>query len=88
MLSSIYGSDASSNRVCQKLLQRFNNFDFSLKDRHSGGRKKVFEDAKFERLLNEDLRQAQGKLAWSLGVTQHANPKILKSMGINKKEVT
>ena len=50
----------------------------------SGGREKVFEDAELGALLEQDC-QNQEELARSLGVTQQAISKRLKTMGIIQK---
>ena len=52
MLSNTYDKAAISERTCREWFQRFKNGDFDDKDRHSSGRKKVFEDAKLEVLLD------------------------------------
>ena len=72
MLSNTYGEAAISERTCREWFQRFKNGDFDVKDRHSGGREKVFEDAELEALLEEDSCQNQKELARSLGVIQQA----------------
>ena len=64
----------------------FKNGDFDIEDRHSGGREKVFEDAKLEALLEQDSCQNQEELARSLGVTQQAISKLLKAMGMIQKQ--
>ena len=53
MLSNTYKA-AISERTCREWFQRFKNGDFDVEDRHSGGRKKVFEDAELEALLEQD----------------------------------
>ena len=53
MLSNTYGEAAISERTCREF-QRFKNGDFDVENRHSGGREKVFEDAKLEALLEQD----------------------------------
>ncbi|GFY15614.1 mariner Mos1 transposase [Trichonephila clavipes] len=70
MLSNTNGEAAISERMCREWLQRFMNGDFDVKDQHTGGREKVFEDAELEALLDQDSCQTQQELAGSLGVTQ------------------
>jgi len=70
MLSNTYGEATISERTCHEWFQRFKNSDFDVEDRHSGGRKKIFEDAELEALLEQDSCQNQKELARSLGVTQ------------------
>ncbi|KAG5323721.1 MOS1T transposase, partial [Pseudoatta argentina] len=72
-----YGEAAISERTCREWFQRFKNGDFDVEDRHSGGREKVFEDAKLEALLDQDSCQNQEELARSLGMTQPAISKRL-----------
>ena len=72
MLSNTYGEAAVSERMCRKWFQCFKNSDFDVKDRHGGGRVKVFEDAELEALLDQDSCQMQQDLAGSPGVTQQA----------------
>ena len=54
MLSNTYGEADISERMCHEWFQRFKNGDFDVEDRQSGGREKVFEDAKLEALLKQD----------------------------------
>ncbi|GFV62122.1 mariner Mos1 transposase [Trichonephila clavipes] len=86
MLSNTFGEAAISEKTCRGEFQRFKNGDFDVEDQHGGGREKVFEDAKFEALLDQDSCQTQQKLAGSLGVTQQAISKRLKVMGIIQKQ--
>jgi len=46
MLSNTYGEAAISERMRREWFQHFKNGDFDVEDRHSGGREKVFEDAR------------------------------------------
>ena len=87
MLSNTYGEAAISERTCREWIQRFKNGQFDVEDRHSGAREKVFEDAKkLEALLEQDSCQNQEELARSLGVTQQAILKRLKTMGMIQKQ--
>jgi len=86
MLSNTYDEAAISETTCREWFQRFENGDFDVEDRHSGGRKKVFEDAELEALLEQDSCQNQKELARSLGVTQQAISKLLKAMRMIQKQ--
>jgi len=79
ILSNTNSEAAISERTCREWFQRFKNGDFDVEDRHSGGREKVFEDAKLEALLEQDSCQNQEELARSLGVTKQAISKRLKA---------
>ncbi|KAG5316954.1 MOS1T transposase, partial [Pseudoatta argentina] len=57
MLSNTYGEVAINERTCSEWFQHFKNSDFDVEDRHNGGRKKVFEDAELEALLDQDSCQ-------------------------------
>jgi len=72
MFSNTYGETAISERTCREWFQRFNNGDFDIENRHSGGREKLFKDAELEALFHEDSCQMQEELAGALGVTQQA----------------
>jgi len=50
MLSNTYGEAAISERTCREWFQHFENGDFDVEDRHSGGREKVFENTELEAL--------------------------------------
>jgi len=50
MLSNTYGEAAISERMCREWFQHFENGDFDVEDRHSGGREKVFENTELEAL--------------------------------------
>ena len=87
IFSNTYGEAAISERTCHEWFQRFKNDDLtSVEDRQSGGREKVFEDAKLEALLEQDSCQNQEELARSLEVTQQAISKRLKAMGMIQKQ--
>jgi len=43
----------------ERVVNGFKNSNFDVEDRHSGGRKKVFEDAELEALLEQDSCQNQ-----------------------------
>ena len=45
MLLSNYGEAALSERTSREWFQRFKSGDFDVKDRHGGGKKKIFEDS-------------------------------------------
>jgi len=57
-----------------------------LTSKTGGRREKVFKDAELETLFHEDLCQAQEELAESLGVTQQAISKRLKTMRMIQKQ--
>ncbi|GBP49871.1 Mariner Mos1 transposase [Eumeta japonica] len=54
MLSNTYGEAAISERTYRERFQRFKSGDFDVENQHGGGRKKVFEDADLEALLDQD----------------------------------
>ena len=54
MLSSTYGEAVLNERTCREWIQCFKSGDFDVKDRHSGGKEKIFEDSELETLLTED----------------------------------
>ena len=72
MLSSTYGEADLSERTCCEWFQRFKSGDFDVKDRHGGGKEKIFEDFELEALISEDSYQTQEELTKSLRVTQQA----------------
>ena len=86
MLLNTYCEAVISERTCREWFQRFKNGDFDIKDRHSDGRKKVFENTELEALLDQDSCQSQEELARSLGVTQQAISKRLKAIGMIQKQ--
>ena len=45
MLSSTYGEPALSERTSRESIQRFESGDFDVKNRHGGGKEKIFEDS-------------------------------------------
>ncbi|GFU99194.1 mariner Mos1 transposase [Trichonephila clavipes] len=85
MLSNTYGEAVISERTCREWFQRFKNSDFEVYQ-HGGGREKVFDDAEFEALLDQDSCQTQQELSGSLGVAQQAISKRLKVMGMIQKQ--
>jgi len=66
--------------------ERFKNGDFDIEHRHSSGREKIFKGAELETLFHEDSCQAQEELAESLGVTQQAISKRLKTVEMIQKQ--
>ena len=69
MFWNIYGDADFIERTYPEWFQRFNSGDFDVKDRHGGGKQKIFKDSELEALLAEDSYQTQGKFAESLRVT-------------------
>ena len=65
-----YGEVVLSEKTCCKWFQCFKNGDFDVKDRHGGGKERIFEDSELEALLAKDLCQTHEELAESLEVTQ------------------
>jgi len=57
-----------------------------LTSKTGGRREKIFKDAELETLFHEDSCQAQEELAGSLGVTQQAISKCLKTVGMIQKQ--
>ncbi|GJQ75816.1 hypothetical protein Trydic_g17885 [Trypoxylus dichotomus] len=53
ILSNTYGEIATSEGTCCRF-QCFKNGDFDIKDRHGGGREKIFTDAELKVLLHEE----------------------------------
>ena len=82
MLSRTYSEAALSEITYREWFQCFNSGDFDVKDRHGGGKEKIFEDSELEELLAEGSCQTQEELAESLEVTQKAISKRLKAMGM------
>lgn len=80
MLANTYGEAVVSERTCREWFQRFKIGDFNIEDRHGGGRERVFDDTELKALLDEDSCQTQEELAGSLGVSQQAVSKRLKTM--------
>ena len=70
MLPSTYGEIFLSERTCCEWLQRCRSGDFNIKDRHGGGKEKIFEVSELEALLAEDSCQTQEEFSEPLGVTQ------------------
>ena len=77
----VYGEHALAERTCQKWFARFKSGDFGLEDEERPGQPKKFEDEELEALLDEDCFQTQEELEESLGVTQAAISKRLKTAG-------
>ena len=59
MLSSTQGETALNERTYREWFQRCKSGDFDVEDRHSGGKKKIFEDSELEALRAEDSCQMQ-----------------------------
>ena len=56
MLSNTYDEVTINERTCREWFQHFKNGDFDVEDRRRGGRKKVFDDAELEALLESKTR--------------------------------
>lgn len=86
LIVEVYGEHALSWTQCKVWFNRFKNGDFDIKDKKRPGQPKKFEDEELETLLDEDSCQTQDELANSLGVTQAAISKRLKSLGFIQKQ--
>ena len=67
-----YSEDALSERSCCEWFQKFKNSELDIEDKERSGRRKVYENAELEALLDQDSCQTQQKLARTLGVTLQA----------------
>ena len=54
MLVETYGEAASSERRYREWFQKFKNGEFNIEDKERSGRPKVYEDAEFEALLDQN----------------------------------
>ena len=54
MLSSIYGEASLSEKTCRKWFQHLKSVDFDVRNRHGGGKEKIFKDFELKALLAED----------------------------------
>lgn len=57
-----------------------------MKDKERPGQPKKFEDEELEELLDQDPSQTQAEMAEALGVSQQAICKLLKAIGMVRKE--
>ena len=60
-LVETYGETALGERNSRKWFQNFKNGDFDIEDKKRSGRPKVYEDAEFEALLDQDSCQTEEK---------------------------
>ena len=86
LLVELYGEHSLSKTQCFEWFQRFQSGDFDVKDKDHPGQVKKFEDEELEALLDQDSCQTQEELAKSLGVTQQAISKRLKTLGYIQKQ--
>ena len=87
-LQKVYGHAALSETTCRDWFCRFKDGDFDVDDRPREERSKIFEDAEFEALLDEDPCQTQEELASALAVTRHAIFKRLHALVMIQKQGT
>lgn len=80
LLVEVYGDDALAKTQCFVWFQRFKSGNFDIKDKERPGQPKRFEDDELETILDKGSCQTQDELAKSLGVTQAAISKRLKSL--------
>ena len=59
LLVETYGEVALNKRSCRGRFQKFKNGEFYIEDKERSGRRKVYEDAELEALLDQDLCQTQ-----------------------------
>ena len=59
LLVVIYGEASLNERSCREWFQKFMNIEFYIEDIERIGRPKVYEDAEFEALLDQDSCQTQ-----------------------------
>nr|CDS25873.1 Mariner Mos1 transposase [Hymenolepis microstoma] len=76
---------AISDRTCRReWFQRFKSGgDFTVEDRHSGGRDKVVEDSELVAILSEDSCHIEDNLSESLGISRQVSS---QSVGMIEKE--
>jgi len=80
-LVEVYGDRALTLRTCETWFRQFKHGDFDLNDAARSGKRKSFDDAELQALLDEDDTQTQRQLAEALGVQQQAISKRLRAMG-------
>lgn len=68
-------------RTCETWFRKFKEGNFDLDDAAGSGKRKSFDDAELQSLLDEDDTQTQRQLAEALGVQQQAISKRLRAMG-------
>ena len=54
-----YDKAALSERSCREWFRKFKNDEFDIEDKERSGRPKVYEDAEWEALLDQDSCQTQ-----------------------------
>ena len=86
MLVEAYGDAALSDTSCRDWYRRFQSGDFDTTDKERPGQPKKFDDDELLALLNEDPCQTTTQLAESLGVSQQAISKRLKTLGMVLKQ--
>ena len=86
ILVEVHGEHALAERACQKWFARLKSGDFGLEDEERHRQPKKFENEEVEALLDEGCCQTQEELAESLGVTQAAISKDLKTAGYIQKQ--
>ena len=59
LLVETYGEAALSERNFHEWFQKFKNDKFNIEDKERSGRRKVYEDAELEALLDQDSFQMQ-----------------------------
>ena len=79
ILVEVYSEHALAERTCLEWFARFTSGYFGMEDAERPGQPKKFEDEELEALLDVEYFQTQEELAESLGVTQAAISKRLKS---------
>ena len=59
MLVETYGEAALSERSCREWFQKFKIGEFDIEDKEHSGRPKVYEDAEWEALLDQNSCRTQ-----------------------------
>ena len=78
-LVEVYGDRVSTLRTCETWFRQFKNGDIDLNEAARSGKRKSFDDAKLQALLDEDNTQTQRQLADALGIQQKAIFKRLRA---------
>ncbi|GBP67713.1 Mariner Mos1 transposase [Eumeta japonica] len=86
LLVEAHDEAALSERTYREWFQKFKNGDFDVGDKDRSGRPKIYDDAEWDELLEEDSSQTQKELALTLEVAQQAVSHRLKSLGIIHKQ--
>lgn len=80
-ICNVYGEDALTERVCQKLFKRFRDGNFDLEDSARSGRPVEVDSGEIKAILDSDSRKSTTDIATALNISESSVKNHLHQLG-------